>query len=263
MNFLAVVVLVFAVCLTDGSPNYSAKEQEGLKKFRAQVSKYLDEDFQKRDGYLLRWVREYNYDFAKAAQRLQRTHEWRKEKEIPGILNEDLKGHRRYLPFVFGGYDRVGRPYFIMSFGKWQLRKYVLAGKQSEASRSYRQDIEECLQKVWETADKTGKDIDQFHLIVDLDGYTVRENLCPGCIPLTMDMATAYDAMTPIFSNLTLVNTPRTFAPILTLLSTTFPRPPLNALKHFDSNADVWQKELLKYIPPDQLIEKLGGTKVL
>jgi hypothetical protein len=226
------------------------------------VSKHLTEDFMKRDAYLLRFLRSFDFDFEKAARRLEYSSNWRKEKKINGILDEDLRAHAKHLPFQVGGVDRDGFPYILMSWGKWDQRKYILAGKRDIILRYYQQAIERSLESIWKTADRTGKDIDQCYYLVDLEGFHARQNLCPSCIALTMEMAASYDAMATVFGRkLITINTPRSFTTILNLVRAAFPVPPLSLLAPFDNNADVWKKELLKDIAPDQLPVKYGGTK--
>jgi hypothetical protein len=260
---LIAVIYVNYFPTSDGQGSlYTRRELEAIKKFRPMVAKHLTEDFMKKDRYLLRFLRSYDFDLEKAARRLEYSVNYRREKKIDGILDEDLRAHAKHLPFRIGEVDREGYPFDYLPWGKWDLRKYILAGKRDIILRAQQQVFERSFQNIWEVADKTGKDVDQYHLIVDMEGFHTRQNLCLGCIPLTMEMAAAYDAITPVFGRkLTLVNTPRSFTPILNLLRSTFPFPPVSLLTPYDNNADVWKKELLKDISPDRLIKKYGGTK--
>ncbi len=67
--------------------------------------------------------------------------------------------------------------------------------------------LERTHRKIFEVADKTGQDIDQFYALTDFIGMTRRENLCVACIPLTLECAASFDIGSSVFArNLTVIN---------------------------------------------------------
>jgi len=87
------------------------------------------------------------------------------------------------------------------------MRKYVLAGKQHVLVRQSQRMYEEAIRKSLESAERDGKDIDQIYIIIDAQGYNVREHLCGGCIPATLDIARSFTVgVLPFTRNVTIVN---------------------------------------------------------
>jgi hypothetical protein len=256
--FVAIIIQAF---LVDGQRGdvYTQQERGAIEKFRPLVSKYLVQDFQRQDAYLIRWIRANKFDLSKAAESLKKTADWRSENNIGSILGEDLKAHFRYLPCEVRGFDKTGRPIAILYWGRWQLRKYTLAGKRDEVNRVFRQCLERATQKVVEQAQKTGKDIDQFHLIVQFDGFSLRETSCLTCVPLTLDIArSVISGFNDFILKQTLVNVPRAFGPVLALARSVYSA--AQNLIDYDNDKAVWQAALFKEIDPNQLPRNLGGT---
>jgi len=264
MGTLGFLIITGILCHFVGgqsSNQYTQQERDAINNFRPLVSQYLVQDFQRKDAYLLRFLRAYNLDLKQAAQELEKVHKWRKENNMETILDEKLGGHQKYLPYKVDGFDRHGRPVIQLYFGKWQLRKYVLAGKRDDAVKQFRQMLEKGLQKIFQTADSTGRDIDQFYLLADLDGYSTRDSLCLGCVPLTLDFATSVDSGYGVFAgNITNLNTPRIFLPVLPLVKQVFRSHALKAYNSYDNDKEAWKKIINNDIAPDQLPSSLGGT---
>jgi len=255
-------ILVGIFVIVSGQIQYSKDERAALNKFRPMVNHLLTQDFHQKDGYLLKYIRNNKGDLKKAAAAVEKVAQWRKDKNIDPILDENLVGHNKYLPAKVDGYDRMGRPVILLPFGKWQLRKYVVAGKRDDANRVYRWHLEKVQRRIFEVAEEKGQDIDEFYIIVDCDGYNVRESLCLGCVPLTLDMATSFDTGSGNFvKNLTLVNTPRIFQPVLQLVRQLFQLQSLVRMSDYPSDKDVWMPRLHEDVAPDQLPKSLGGTR--
>jgi len=265
---MAVFTLLLAIFLTiistHGQATYTSKELSALKEFRPQVRKYLVRDFQKRDAYLLRYLRTHEFNMEKAVKSLTRVHNWRKDNDIDSILDEDLSKNFKDLPYKIDGFDREGNPLLRLYFGRWFIRKYGVAGKRETIVKVFRQMQEKLLQKIWDTSDRTGEDIDQFYFLVELQGFNGRDQLCLNCVPIILQFAAGYDAGVSVFvRNTTLINTPRIFLPALGLVKQLWTGSTL--LKSFgiyDSDKDVWQPALLKDVAPEMLPKVLGGNRV-
>jgi len=65
----------------------------------------------------------------------------------------------------------------------------------------------EVIPKIFHTAEKTGKDIDQFYYIVDAGGLNSRQQLCLACIPFYATAAESiHSGCVHFLRNVTLVN---------------------------------------------------------
>jgi len=229
---------------------YTKEELKVLDKFRPLVENYLTLDFQRTDGYLLRWLRGNNLDVRAATEALKKNHQWRKENKIDSILDGDQEIPRD-LPYTVSGVDKGGRPLAIHPFGKWSIRKYVISGNQHIIVRQYQRMYEDAIRKAFLMADRNGRDVDQIYVITDLQGYSIREHSCLQCVGVTLDFARSFaSGVVPFAKNITLVNTPQIFQPVLSLAKAIVYELPIN---DYDSKKQIWQQELFKDISPDQL----------
>jgi len=246
-----------------GDSNFHTNEEQALiDKFRPLVTAYLTLDYMKTDSYLLRWIKAGDSNLAKAVDLLKKSYKWRQDNKVDELMNEDLEAHQRYMPYNLDGYDRKGRPLLLLYFGKWDIRKYSLAGRRDIVLKYWQQMTELLENKAYEAAKMTGKDITQFYYLNDMDGYTLRQHACLPCIPLMYDLVSQHDPNHPYFiANVTLVNSPRIFSPVLAVMKTIVPGPTLRVINDYGYDKGSWQRLLLNDIAPEYLTPNFGGTK--
>jgi len=88
--------------------------------------------------------------------------------------------------------------------GKWNVRKYVIAGKVHVFQRQCLRVFEDAVRK---TLERDGKDSNQIYILADLHGFNVRDHLCGGCIPAMLNTAHAFAlGVLPFARNATIVN---------------------------------------------------------
>jgi len=98
----------------------------------------------------------------------------------------------------------------VVPLGRWNIRRYVLAGRNEFLQSHFRRIFEEVIRKIFQTAEKTGKDIDQFHAIGDIGGFNNRQHLCLACIPVYTGFAqSSHSGCAHFPRNVTLVNSKR------------------------------------------------------
>ena len=64
---------------------------------------------------------------------------------------------------------------------KWNVRKVAISGKLAHLRRYVQGMFESGYRTARELAQTTGKDINQWILIVDFIGYTLRQHACAAC----------------------------------------------------------------------------------
>jgi len=95
----------------------------------------------------------------------------------------------------------------ILPIGKWNVRKYVIAGKVPVFQRQCLRVFEAAVRKTLESAERDGKDSNQIYILEDMQGFNARDHLCGGCIPAMVDMAYAFAiGVLPFARNVTIVN---------------------------------------------------------
>ena len=66
-------------------------------------------------------------------------------------------------------------------FGKWNIRKIALAGKMPDLRHYVNGMMEYGYSAARELTQTTGKDINQWIMLVDLKGYNLRQHACAAC----------------------------------------------------------------------------------
>jgi len=66
-------------------------------------------------------------------------------------------------------------------FGKWDIRRVALAGRIDLLSRYLDRILEEAVTKVREQRNVTGNDVTQYVMIIDGNGYNLRQHACVSC----------------------------------------------------------------------------------
>ena len=144
--------------------------------------------------------------------------------------------------------------------GKWNIRQLALSGQGDRYTRYINRMVEEALAQVRNSG---SKNVTQFVMVVNLNGYNTRQHACLACIPLHLQTVTEYEAYYPnSFKNTYIVNTPRAFEALFQLVQPAMSASTKKALVVMGLNKQEWGSRLLQNIPPDQLQKSLGGTKI-
>jgi hypothetical protein len=151
----------------------------------------------------------------------------------------------------------------FIDVGEWDLRAAVVAGQTQKLGRYIDHIYEEVAEKTRKLRFEQGKNVTQYYLLFDMEGFTLAQQGCPSCIPLTTRVVTTYENYYPGTNHKTvIVNTPSAFQTLLQILK------PLMAKQSRDTLHVYGKKEegvaaLLKDIDADQLATELGGTRAV
>jgi hypothetical protein len=218
-------------------------------------------DYMKEDIYLVKYLKASKYDPAKAASMMNTMIQWRQEKGVDNWeQDEKLNAFESEYPSLENGKDKDGRPVREAPYGKWNILTAVpkLSALNDYAVRS----MERCTVKVREQQSK-GKDVSQWTLLLNLEGFTPVLSACVGCMPLYMNYVQAYEKYYPnTIKEIILVNAPPTFNLFLTGLKATVMKPSTAELiTVFGPNKSDWQTYVNERVASDQLAEWFGGSK--
>jgi hypothetical protein len=255
-------MLLGASIYVEGQNLYTPKEKSALDKFRSMVEPFQTKDYMKSDAYLYRWLKEAKFDETKAAAKFKRMNEWRKENKIETILDENMDEYQKFLPYNIDAVSKEGLPVVQLILGKWQFRKYAIAGKREVILRQWYQMMEKAEVQAHIQAQKTGKKSAQVYFLDDLDGLTVREHLCLPCTPIMYDITRSVAANHPGFQKrITMVNVPRIYLPIMNIVKSLLSEDVAGVINTFGHDKNEWQPIVLNDIDSDQIPPALGGTK--
>jgi len=241
----------------------TSKQKAVLEEFKTILKGKLPHDYMEEDLYLIRWLRAKNFKLKDAEAMLTQNMNWRRDNKMDGILKEDWSEYRKQYKYWIDGVDKEGRPILFIDVGEWDLRKATVTGQSAKLTRYIDRIYEEITEKVRNMRTVEGKNVTQYYLIYDMDGFNLAQHGCPACIPLTTRVITTYENYFPGGQHkVVLVNTPGPFQTLLQILKplmSPMTRDILNIYGKKEEGAAV----LLKDISADQLVAELGGTRAI
>jgi len=240
---------------------FSKSEKIALEMFRSRVNGTLPQEFMKTNAFLIRWLRLNNLNVGEAEAELKTYLEAREREGVDNITPEDVRGMAKIMPFRLEGVDKHGRPILEYLYGKSEFRRLALAGKSELAPKYLLFYCEKALRKAIDIAERTGKDVDSFYFIPDVDGFNSRNHLCVSCFPITLRFIHVYNSILgPFIKHNRVINAPRIFAPVTAAVKQILKAKILEPLVVYDANKENWKKVLAEDIDLDQLPPRLGGT---
>jgi len=216
----------------------------------------------KEDIYLVKWLQAQAFSARRAEQMLREALKWRQEVKID--MWEDSKVFQEFekdFPIFIDGSDREGRPIVESYFGDWNVRSMALQGKMKQLILYSLRGIERATTKLRERQAQ-GKNVTQWILLLNMDGFNVINQACPACLPLYLGYVSQYEKYWPstIFRSL-LINTPESFEIVLNLIRPIMSPPTRAALKVFSSNKAEWKPYLDNLIDPAEISDWFDGKK--
>jgi len=239
------------------------KQKLALDEFKGMMKGRLPLEYQNEDIYLIRWLRAKNFRLREAESMLMQNLAWRKENKMDEVLKEDWSDFRKKYKYWIDGVDKQGRPILFIDVGEWNLRAATVTGESARVGRYIDKIYEEINEKVRHMRIVEGKNVTQYYLIFDMEGFNLVEQGCAACLPLTTRVVTTYENYYPGNNHKTaMVNTPGTFQSLLQILKPLMSPATRNALFIYGKKEEGVEA-LLKDIDADQLAIELGGTRAV
>ncbi|ODM90798.1 SEC14-like protein 4 [Orchesella cincta] len=239
----------------------TSSQRDALDKFRERVTPILPHDYMKSDLYLVRFLRLKDFRIRDAENYLQETLQWRQLNSMDSIDTEDFSDIEKDFPLFLDGVDKKGRVILEGFFGEWKLRTAVIAGKLPKLKRYGVKAIEDATRKVRELQYQ-GKNVTQWVMLLNMEGFNLRETACPSCLPYYLNFVSSYEKYYPYsVGHMVFVNTPEAFETVLNLV-----RPIMNAqtrkvMKVFGTNEAQWEAYVKKHFSISEISEWFGGYK--
>jgi len=252
---VSIILVISSIVLGNEDTSYTPAEKDALKQFHEMVEDVLYLDYQKKDSFLIHWIRDSNLNLNRAKQRLVDSFNWRKQNGIDSILTDkEMRKMVKLFPRTSEGVDKEGRPIFSLAFISWDIRKFMLAGKGAYLTRYIDFLYEETATRIRTLANSTQSDITQWVLLVDMNGYNLRQHACLACLPFYFDLIQHYDQHYPNKANaVILINTNRIFDNLLQILLPIMSPSLQKVLSIYSHDKLEWSAVLSKTISPDQL----------
>ncbi|ODM97022.1 SEC14-like protein 2 [Orchesella cincta] len=237
------------------------KEKMALDKFKEQMLPHLPHEYMKQDIYLIRWLRARNLNQKQAEEMLLENLKWRKERNMDTINEEDWSDMKDDYHYDADTFDREGRPIGTLNIGPWNFRRAAITGKMPRLIRYMDKLLEEATQAVI-TQQGMGKNVTQWKVILNLDGFSIIQHACPLCLPGYATFVSSYENHYPQYADaLILLNTPPAFQVVLELVRPIFTHHTRQALKIYGQDKRQWEAALDKEISKEERRPEFGGVK--
>lgn len=180
-----VVLLLFIVSIEaslyfEEVANLTPAQRKTLSRFRSQVEDLLPHDYMKEDLYLIRFLKSKNFRLQDSILAIKEAMQWRELNSMDSIDNEDFSDMEQDFPLYFDGVDKQGRIVMESHFGEWPVRTAVVGGKLQRLNRYGVKAIEDATRKVRDLQ-ASGKNVTQWVMLLNMDGFNVIQNACPSC----------------------------------------------------------------------------------
>ena len=152
---------------------------------------------------------------------------------------------------------------FTLHLISWDIRRFMLAGKGAYLVRYIDYLFEKTATRIRDLANSTQTDITQWILIIDMNGYNVRQHACLACLHFYFDLIQHYDQHYPNKAKeVILINTNRIFDNLLQILLPIMSPSLRKVLTIYSHDKLQWSTALSKIIAPDQLPRLYGGNRL-
>jgi len=237
-------------------------QKASLLKLKQSASSFVPHDYMKEDIYLVKWLQATGFSARKAEDMLKSAIKWRQENKVdqwvdPQFFAEFERDYQSY----HDGHDREGRPVGEAFYGDWNVRKQAIAGKIKQLTHYSLRGVERATRGIRRLQGE-GKNVTQFILLLNMDGFNLINQACPTCLPLYLGFVSQYEKFWPnTIYRCILVNTPESFEIILNLIRPIMSPQTRANLKVFGSNKAEWKLYLEELIDPEQISEWFDGKK--
>ncbi|XP_021962022.1 SEC14-like protein 2 isoform X2 [Folsomia candida] len=237
-------------------------QKAALDQFRSAVSSQLPQEYMKDDVYLIRWLREQDFEVSRATSRILEDIQWREENDIDNILHEDWSDFDREFRVNVEGCDKTGRPILSIPVGDWDLRRAIVAGQSDRLRRYFSKMFEEAALVMRRFQENEQRAV-QGWIIFDMGNFNLIQQGCARCIPLFFHILSVIEQHYPYSLHKVIsVNTPEFALPIYNIFKGILSKEATETLHIFGRNKKKWGEFLLEEIDESQLSKNLGGTNL-
>jgi len=234
---------------------FSAKEISLLSELRKLVGELLEDEFQRTDDFLIRWIRYANSDVKKAEQALRNNKKWRQENNWDRIMLEDMKDVQEVFPInMEPGFDKFGCP-ILVAPQNWEIKQFVNGSPDGKDRyvRYFLRNCEHAMNILRKQYIDTDGQVTRFSLIVNMDGFCYHQLVSTRVINALTETAKISEANFPgIAKSIYVINVPKTFKILFNIMKPFLSGDTISRIKLFDKTK--WREALLEDIPEDQLL---------
>jgi len=202
-----------------------------------------------------------NFNLNTAEKMLQENLRWREKNDMDNILTEFWDDMRKDFHVTGDSFDKEGRPIGTIDIGSWNIRSAILSGKGERLLRFLDYSMEHLTHRVFEEQAK-GKNVSQWKVLIDADGFNLVQQGCPLCIPLWLQYVQSLENhYGGWIDELIVFNAPPAVSVILETVRPLLTRSTRTTLRIFGQNKSQWGPYLDERVDKSQRRPEYGGTK--
>ena len=244
-----------------GFPDDCSPEQlEALAKFRTEVRNQGCTDPPYDDPYLLRFLRARKFDLPKTLLMWNNFIKWRKENNVDEILAKEfpeIPEAKKYYPHGYFRTDKLGRPIYIERIGHLKFDPLVKTIPLEKLQLYFVQSYERLIFEIFPACSRaTGKRVEQTCYIIDLKGAGMKMFSSKMREIINLASKIGQDYYPEILGSMFIINAPMFFSGIWSVIKVFLDE---KTVKKINILGSSYQKELDKYIAPENLPDFLGG----
>lgn len=234
------------------------RQRSALAKFRDAVSDVRGPE--NTDAYYLRWLRARDFDVTRAENMFRLHLRWRQQHNVDSLLTEYQvpKVMREHFPGGILECNPKGHPVWLVNVGSVDIKGFlqVLSPADIRQHCMYILELQEKMKR--ETSRKLGQEIETQYIIVDLEGFSVRQLYSWQVIELLTDLLKKYEANYPESLEKGFVINAPNFFPVLWKIVR-----PFLSQRTVDKVAiyakDGWKEDFAEIMDLDKLPAHWGG----
>ncbi|KAL3204571.1 hypothetical protein MRX96_011571 [Rhipicephalus microplus] len=151
------------------------RQQTVLERFRDAVADVRRPEH--TDANLLRWLRARDFDLDRAEQMYRQHLRWRQQNHVDTLLTdyEASKVIRDHFPGGILDCSKKGNPVWLVNIGSVDIKGFLQVQPPTEIHRHcmYLLELQEKIKK--DSSRKLGKEIETQYVIMDYEGFSVRQ----------------------------------------------------------------------------------------
>nr|XP_037281733.1 SEC14-like protein 2 [Rhipicephalus microplus] len=235
------------------------RQQTVLERFRDAVADVRRPEH--TDANLLRWLRARDFDLDRAEQMYRQHLRWRQQNHVDTLLTdyEASKVIRDHFPGGILDCSKKGNPVWLVNIGSVDIKGFLQVQPPTEIHRHcmYLLELQEKIKK--DSSRKLGKEIETQYVIMDYEGFSVRQLYSWQVLNLLTDLLKMYEANFPeSLEKAFVINVP-SFFPILWKIMR-----PLLTQRTVDKigiyGKDGWKAAMAEFMDLSKLPAHWGGT---
>ncbi|XP_072032708.1 SEC14-like protein 2 [Amphiura filiformis] len=235
----------------------TAQQKDTLDKFKVNLKDVLQAKHD--DSMLLRFLRARKFDLKKSEDMFRKHLKWRERNKVDTIMQDHKQPEvlEKYYGGGFVGVDKEGCPVRIEPFGGRDIKGLLHSVKGSDLMRNNIWILETFVKRIQDEARKSGRPIEQFTSISDMEGLDTDYMWRPG-LEFNKQITLMCEQNYPeILKRVIMINVKPIFYTLY------------NLTKHFVNEetrskfivlGSNWREDILQYVDADQLPVHYGGT---